>query len=113
MSLAFFVCVVVTLVSAVVSLGFSLVAVWSSEGTERDVALYATVRSFAFLVQALVPWLSGSVSWLLAAGWGMTIVQGLDAGIGRRMKDSIRTYGPAAIGVVNMVAVVWLMLKGY
>ena len=113
MSLAFFVCAVVTLVSAVVSLGFSLVAVWSSEGTERDVALYASVRSFAFLVLALVPWLSGSVSWLLAAGWGMTIVQGLDAGVGRKMNDRVKTYGPLAVATFNLVAVIWLMLKGY
>jgi hypothetical protein len=113
MSLAFFICAVVTLVSAVVSLGFSLVAVWSSEGPERDTALYTAARSLALLVLALVPWLSGSVSWLLAAGWGMTMVQALDAGIGRRLNDRIKTYGPLVLAGVNLVAVGWLMLKGY
>ena len=113
MSLACFVCAVVTLVSAVVSLGFSLVAVWSSEGPERDTALYAAARSVALLVLALVPWLSGSVSWLLAAGWGMTMVQGLDAGIGRRLNDRIKTYGPLSVATVNLVAVIWLMLRGF
>jgi hypothetical protein len=112
MSLAFFVCLVVTSISAVVSLGFSLVAVVATEDQARDMALYAAARSLAFLVLAAVPWLTGSYSWLLAGGWGMVLVQGLDAGIGRRAGDRFRTWGPAATSVVGVVAVIWLMLVG-
>lgn len=113
MSLAFFVCLVVTLISTVVSLGFSLVAIWSSEGEGRDLALYAAARSFAFLLLSLVPWLTGSVGWLQAVAWGMIVVQALDAGIGHRLGDRTKTWGPLGISAVNLVAVFWLMLVGY
>jgi len=112
MTLAFFVCAVVTLISAVVSLGFSLVAILSSEDDARNQALYAAARSFAFLLLSLVPWLTGSVSWLLAAAWGLIVVQALDAGIGHRLGDRIKTWGPLGVSAVNLVAVFWLMLVG-
>ena len=112
MTLAFFVCLVVMSISAVVSLGFSLVAVFATEGQARDMALYAAARSLAFVALAAVPWLTGSYTWVVAVSWGMVLVQALDAGVGRSAGDRFRTLGPAATAVLGGVAVIWLMLAG-
>ena len=61
MQLPFLVCALVTTVSAIVSLGFSLVAVWKSSGSEQTAALYTLARSIALALAAFVPAMTGSV----------------------------------------------------
>jgi hypothetical protein len=56
-----------------------------------------------------VPFLSGSVGWLLAVAWSMIIVQALDAVVGMTVKDNVKTFGPAGTAFLNLAAVIWLI----
>lgn len=110
-SLPFLVCAAITAVSAFISLGFSIRAVVVSAGDTRQTAMYATARSFALAAVAVVPFLGGSRSWLLAVATAMTIVQAIDAWIGWRAHDPLETYGPAGTAIANLAAIVWLLLS--
>ncbi|MDB5515111.1 MAG: hypothetical protein JWQ17_1869 [Tardiphaga sp.] len=72
-------------------------------------ALYACARSLALFVASIVPFVSGSVGWLLAVAWSMIIVQGLDAVVGMTIKDNVKTFGPAATALLNLAAAIWLI----
>ena len=109
MTAPFILCALVTAVSAIISLGFSLAAALSATGTARTMALYACARSMALVIASAVPFLSGSTEWLQAIAWSMTIVQASDAVIGTTLKDPMKTYGPAVIALLNLVAVIWLI----
>jgi hypothetical protein len=95
MTLPFVVCAFVTALSALVSLGFSLAAVLRADGEAKTMALYACARSFAWVLVSAVPLFTGSRAWLLAAACGMTVVQACDAAIGLRIRDRMKTFGPA------------------
>ena len=58
---------------------------------------------------SLTPLLTGSVPLLLAAALSMTIVQGCDAAIGVRIKDRMKTLGPAGTALANLAAAIWLI----
>jgi hypothetical protein len=42
---------------------------------------------------------------------GMIILQVLDAGVGVAISDRMKTFGPAAIAVTNLAALVWLISR--
>jgi len=63
-TIPFIVCAAVTVVSAVVSLGFSLAATRSSVQAQRTLALYASARSFALLAASVAAFWKGSLQWL-------------------------------------------------
>jgi hypothetical protein len=105
----FTICSTITLISALVSLGFSIAAVMNHTGEARTMALYASARSFAFTIVSAVPFLTGSVAWLEASAVGMIVVQLCDAGIGIITRDRTKTFGPAATAIVNFVALLWLL----
>jgi len=109
MTLPFILCASVTLISAVVSLGFSIAAAVTGSGAARTMALYACARSVALSIASVVPILTGSVQWLLAVAWSMIIVQACDAVIGITIKDRMKTFGPAATAIFNLAAVIWLL----
>ena len=39
----------------------------------------------------------------------MIILQVLDAGVGVAISDRMKTFGPAAIAITNLAALVWLI----
>jgi hypothetical protein len=105
----FILCALISATSALVSLGFSIAAERTATGPARTMALYACVRSLALFVASVVPFLSGSVGWLLAVAWSMIIVQALDAIVGMTIKDNVKTFGPAATALLNLAAVIFLI----
>jgi hypothetical protein len=119
MTLPFVFCALVTLISAIISLGFSLAAALDTAalgtaalgtiGNARTMAFYACARSVALAIASAIPFLTGSTDWLLAMAWSMIIVQGCDALIGLTIHDRMKTFGPAGTALLNLVAVIWLM----
>ena len=111
-SFPYWFCVVVTAISALTSLGFSIAAlVRPIEGSLRT-ARYAASRSVALAVAAAVPIVATSVRWVEAVALAMVIVQAGDATIGLREHDIRRTVGPAVFAVINLVALVLLLRSG-
>jgi hypothetical protein len=106
---SFGICLMMTVISAFVSLGFSVAAFVNHTGNARTLALYAGARSLAFAIISVVPLESGSVAWLEASAVGMIIVQSCDAAIGVVIKDRLKTIGPAATAVANLVALAALL----
>ncbi|HEV7640908.1 MAG TPA: hypothetical protein VGO39_08590 [Gaiellaceae bacterium] len=106
---AFWICAGVTALSAFVSLGYAVAAV-VSPGEARTNAMYALSRSVALAVVSLVPLVSQTRSSLLTIALGMVIVQALDAVVGATLHDPMKTFGPASLGLVNLVALVWFLV---
>jgi hypothetical protein len=106
---AFWICAGVTAVSAFVSLGFSAAAVVSAHDLARANAMYALARSVALAAVSFVPLLSQTRSSLLTIALAMVIVQALDAVVGATIHDRMKTFGPASLGVFNLVALVWFL----
>jgi uncharacterized membrane protein len=71
--------------------------------------MYALSRSLALAVASLVPLLSQTRSSLLTVALAMVIVQALDAVVGATMHDRMKTFGPASLGMLNLVALVWFL----
>src|ERR1700752_2184092 len=108
MTLPFIFCASITLISAIISLGFSIMGALGATGATRTIALYACARSVALVIASAVPFLTGSTGWLQAVAWSMIIVQACDAVIGGTIKDAMKTYGPAGTALLNLAAVIWL-----
>ena len=109
MNMSFIVCALITAVSAVISLGFSIAATFTPANEVRNVALYTCARSVALALASAVPFFTGSTSWLEAIACCMIIVQVCDAGIGVVIKDRMKTFGPAGAAVLNLAALIWLL----
>ena len=109
MSIPFIFCAVITAVSAVISLGFSIAATFDTANEARTMALYACARSVALVLASAVPFFTGSSSWLQAIACCMIIVQVCDAGIGVVIKDPMKTFGPAGTALLNVAALIWLL----
>jgi hypothetical protein len=99
---AFWICYAVVLVSAGVSVTYSIIAVVDG-GIEDVDALYAASRSIALVVIALVAPLFRADDALLAIAAIMTIVQGIDAYVGVVQGDAVKTFGPAVLCLVTIV----------
>lgn len=108
MTTPYLLCASITAISAFVSLGFSLAAVPGTAGETRTLAFYTCSRSIALAVASLVPFANVSVSWLEAVATAMILVQGGDAVIGVTIRNTMKTFGPAAICLVNLAALIWL-----
>jgi hypothetical protein len=102
-------CLAITVLSAFVSLGFSIVAVMKEPAQTRTIALYAAARSLSFALVSLVPSITGSEAWLQAVAVGMIVVQACDAAIGVSIHDRMKTYGPAGTAIANAIALVWFL----
>jgi hypothetical protein len=97
-----------TLLSAGVSAGFSLVGLLGS-GSGDTFARYAASRSVALLLIVLIAlWVRSGVA-IAFLGIVMTIVQAFDGVIGAFAHDPSKTYGPFAFAVLNALAVGWLL----
>lgn len=99
----------VTAGSALTSLGFSLAAL-SSEGVGDRYVLYSLSRSVAIVVGVVVAGvgLRRSAAGVTVMGVLMTVVQALDAGVGLVIHESVKTYGPAGLAVVSVLALIGL-----
>jgi hypothetical protein len=107
---SFWACAVVTLASALISLGFSVAAVRTTGEPGLTNARYALSRSAALAIVSVVAIAYPSVAWLAAIAVGMVLVQGGDAFVGRMQRDAIKTAAPAAIALVNLGALLWMLL---
>jgi hypothetical protein len=102
MSRRFWFCAGMTLLSAVVSAGFSIVGLFS-DGADRY-AQYAASRSVALLIAALVIAALRARAATLALAGCMTLVQFFDGWIGLAAHDPGKTFGPFAFAVLNAAA---------
>ena len=106
---AFWICAGITAASALVSLGFSVAAALSARHQARTDAAYVLPRSVALTAVSLVPLISQTRSSLLTIALAMVIVQALDAVVGGTIRDRMKTFGPASLGALNLVAFVWFL----
>lgn len=102
----YYVCAVITLISASISLFFSLLAVRKSTGDAQVKALYVTARSVAFLCISIVPFFIISNELVVITAVGMIIVQFFDGFIGIKIKDMPETVGPFTIAIVHSISLV-------
>jgi hypothetical protein len=108
-TVAYWFCAVVSLVSAAVSFGFSLAALRGRTGGEQTAGLYAFSRSIALLAVAVISLFTGSSLFVIAVAVAMVIVQAFDAAVGVTLRDRAKTAGPVVVGAVNLVALAWLL----
>ncbi len=109
MTFQYWFCVVVTVVSALTSTGFSFAALYRSAGSSRTNATYVTSRSVALVVISAVPIFHSSPTWAEAAALAMVVVQAGDAAIGAWQRDFMKTTGPAVLAGINLVALILLL----
>jgi hypothetical protein len=109
MNWPFFVCALITAISAIVSLGFSVAFVLKEADQARVMALYGCARSLPLAIASAVPLLTGSLAALEAIACVMIVVQACDAAIGVYIKDQMKTFGPAATALANLAALIWLL----
>jgi hypothetical protein len=106
MTVQFWTCAIITLLSAGISAGFSLAGL--ADRSDRS-ARYAASRSIALLLAVLIAIAVHATLAVAFLGIAMTIVQAVDGVIGALDRDPGRTYGPFALSVLNALAVVWLL----
>ena len=104
----FWICALITLLSAGISAGFSLAGLLGSARADAY-ARYAASRSVALVLTALIATVVRSSLAVVFVGIAMTMVQALDGVIGALAREPSRTYGPFALAVVNALAVAWLV----
>ncbi|WIB79015.1 hypothetical protein DEJ28_07925 [Curtobacterium sp. MCPF17_002] len=109
MGTAAWVCSAITIVSALVSLGFSVAGLRAAAAAGRVASEYALARSIALALVAVIAPITGDTGFIAAAAVAMIAVQGLDAVVGARVADRVRTFGPVVTAAVNAVALVWLV----
>jgi len=103
----FWICAAVTLLSALVSAGFSLTGLLGPAGVD-SFAQYAASRSVALLLAVLCAVLLRSPTGMLLLGMTMTIVQAFDGIIGALKHDPAKAYGPFIFALLNALAAGWL-----
>jgi hypothetical protein len=108
MTTAMWVCSLLTIVSAGVSLGYAAAGLRAAQGQEKLSSSYALARSAALMLVALAAPLTSSLGFIAAAAIAMIVVQALDAVIGARSGDRLKTIGPALTAVANAAALVWM-----
>jgi hypothetical protein len=107
---SFWACAVVTLASALTSLGYSAAAVRTVGEPGLTNARYALSRSAALAIASVVAIAFQSVAWLAAMAVAMVLVQGGDAFVGRMQRNAVKTAGPAAIALVNLATLLGMLL---
>jgi hypothetical protein len=108
MTKSFWLCAVMTLLSASVSAGFSLVGLFGP-GSGDSFARYAASRSVALLLTIVIAICVRSGMAVAVLGIAMTVVQAFDGVIGALAHDPSKTYGPFAFAVLNALVVIWLL----
>ena len=111
MSVAYWVCAAVTVVSSVVSAGYAVAGLRAATGDARVPSMYALARRVAHVQVATVALFAGSIGFLAAAALAMIAVQALDAVVGAKISDRLKTVGPAVTAAVNLIALIWLIIS--
>ena len=107
----YYVCAIVTTISASVSLGFSIEALLkTSEKSGQINAMYAISRSLPLAVASIVPFFYHSNSYLIAIATLMIIIQAIDAVIGFLVKNRFKTIGPGLTAVFNFVCLLGIII---
>jgi hypothetical protein len=104
----FWICAVITGLSAFVSSGFSIAAMMGA--TQHDpLGWYAASRSVSLLIIVLLVILRGSRRGLAAMALTMGFVQLFDTVIGFVQHEPSKTYGPLVFAIATFVAVRFLL----
>ena len=103
---AYWLCAGFTLLSAIVSMTFSLLSLRMGSGHEY--ALYAASRSVALPLVVLYAMARRSRGGIAALAVAITLIQLLDGFIGFHLHDPSRTYGPLAFAVINFALLLWM-----
>jgi hypothetical protein len=104
----FWICAIVTAISAIVSASFSLAALMGDGG--HDVyAMYAASRSVSLPVVVFTCMLLRSRHGIAAMALTMTLVQGFDAGIGFLTQEPTKTYGPLILALATFASLAALL----
>ncbi|CXW07650.1 membrane protein [Staphylococcus aureus] len=104
----YFVLAIFTLISASVSLGYSIQACASSHNIN---AYYALSRSLPLFLLAIFSLVIHSAIFLITISIAMILVQFLDAIVGYKSKDVFKTYGPLATSVVNLILLIVFLFQ--
>lgn len=105
-------CSAVTIVSALVGLGFSTAGLRTATAAARVPSEYAWARSASLAVLAVIAPFTGDPRFIAAAATAMIGVQALDCLVGVRIGDPARAWGPLAIAAINAAALVWFLVAG-
>jgi hypothetical protein len=97
-----------TLLSAGVSAGFSLVGLFGP-GSADSFARYAASRGVALLLAVFIAICVRSRAALAVLAIAMTIVQAFDGVIGALAHDPSKAYGPFAFAILNALTVIPLL----
>ena len=103
---SFWFCAGFTLLSAIVSVTFSLLSLRMGSGHEY--ALYAASRSVALPLAVLYAMTRRSRGGIAALAVAMTLVQLLDGFIGLHLHEPSRAYGPIAFALINFGLLLWM-----
>ena len=107
-STRFWQCSGMTLLSALVSAGFSLQGIILA-GVSDSFAQYAASRSIALLIGAVYATATRSPASVAVVAIMMSLVQALDAVIGFHSHDSAKSYGPLLFSVLNIISLIRLI----
>lgn len=102
----YYICAAITLISASISLYFSVLTVSKSEGEGKITALYVTARSFALICVSIVPFFVLSKELVSITAAAMILVQFLDGWIGIKIGDKFETLGPFITAAVHLVVLI-------
>jgi hypothetical protein len=108
MALRFWLCAMITAVSALVSASFSIIGLIGPSGDDAF-ARYAASRSIALFIAVLCCMGLRSRKGIAALALVMTLVQGFDGIIGALAHDPEKTYGPFVLALANVAALAWLL----
>lgn len=107
MTKEYWICAIITLISALVSFGFSAAPLFSKDKSTRDNGLYSFSRSTAIAIACAVLLFHHSHDWLVATALIATTVQAIDVVIGALKRLPGQTFGPAALAALNLSALIW------
>jgi hypothetical protein len=107
-SRAFWVCAIITAISATVSASFSVAGLLGAS-THDPFALYAASRSIAIPLVVLIFLGLRSRGGIAAMALTMSLVQLFDAVIGALSHDSTKTYGPLFLALIGFVSIAFLL----
>lgn len=105
-------CATLTLISALLGVGFAVKSVRTGERACRINGAYTLARSLALAVLALLPYLIRSRGSLMVATGTMLVVQTADALVGVWIRDRMRTVGPGIMALCHLACLLVLMGEG-
>jgi hypothetical protein len=107
LSRAFWICAIITVVSAVVSASYSVAAL-IGVARQDQYAMYAASRSIALALASFACIGARSRHGVMVLALTMGLVQGLDALIGLVGHDPGKTYGPLALSIAGLASLIAL-----